>query len=206
MKPRVTVLLGALFLITAGLVVVEPGSTGARTQQELERALDIERYPAEPYQFISLKIGEQSVIDQIKTKASYGNHWGLDTVKFNEKDDWWKRVSVTMRNTSDKPVYGVQAFLYLKPLGYPMMFSLQLTGAKELWQEPLQPGAEIDLSVSERMLNATLENLKQQGADATNCNVSFSVDAVRFTKDSQWYRGKLLRPDPTTPHKWIPVN
>ncbi len=115
-------------------------------------------------------------------------------------------MSVTMRNTSDRPIYGVQAFLYVKPLGYPTMFSLQLTGSKELRNEPLQPGAEMDLLVSERMLNATLGILKQQGADATNCEVSFSLDAVRFSKELQWYRGKLLRPDPTTPNKWIPVN
>ncbi len=61
MKPRMHVWLAVLLLvITAVLVVIEPGSTGAQTQQELERTLDIERYPDEPFQLISLKIGEQS--------------------------------------------------------------------------------------------------------------------------------------------------
>jgi hypothetical protein len=115
-------------------------------------------------------------------------------------------VSVTLRNTSEKPVYGVKGFLFFQPRGFPMMFSVALTNSKALYQNPLQPGEEIELTVDPGMLNNTLENLKAQGAEVSNAGVSFSLDTVFFSKDLQWYRGKLLHPDSAVPGKWVPVD
>jgi hypothetical protein len=175
--------------------------------QEPGKILEIERYPDEPLQIVNLRIGTLSVKDDIKQKfKDPRSKWGIDSVKFEETDDWVKRVSVTLRNTSEKPVYGVKGFLFFQPRGFPMMFSVALTNSKALYQNPLQPGEEIELTVDPGMLNNTLENLKAQGAEVSNAGVSFSLDTVFFSKDLQWYRGKLLHPDSAVPGKWVPVD
>jgi hypothetical protein len=195
-------------LVLAFAAWCENEGTHATAQtQEADKVLEIERYPDEPLQLVNLRIGTQSVSDHIKLKfKDPKSKWGIDSVKFSEKDDWYKRVSITLRNASNKPVYGVQGFLYFKPVGLPTIFSLQLKNSKELWREPLEPGAEIELSVNQEKLDQTLVNLKDHGTDASVAVVSLSVDSVRFSKELQWYRGKLLRPDPTIPHKWVPID
>ncbi|HJP93149.1 MAG TPA: putative metal-binding motif-containing protein [Pyrinomonadaceae bacterium] len=175
--------------------------------QETEKVLEIDRYPDEPLQLINLVIGTQSVREHIKRKfKDPKSKLGIDRVSFTEKDDWFKRVSVTLRNTSTKPIYGVRAYLYFKPPGFPMIFSMTLTGSRQLRHEPLQPGDEIELTVSPGYLNQTLENLKYRGLDANRTNITFSLEAVIFSDELQWYRGHLVRPDSAIPDKWVPVD
>lgn len=174
--------------------------------QELDRTLEIERYPDEPLQVVSLKIGTQSVKENIKQKSrDPQSKWGMDAVNFNEQDDWVRRLSVTLRNASDKPVYGLLGQVLFKPLGYPSMFGLQLTPSKPLHQEPLQPGAEIELYVDEKKWNRTMEIVKEQGADLRGAVISFSLDSVSFSEKLRWYRGNMLQPDSEVPNKWVPV-
>jgi hypothetical protein len=195
-----------LVLVLTGLTVTEASRALVQTQ-EAERILEIERYPDEPLQLVNLRIGVQSVKDRIKPKFKDKiSKWGTDSVKFNEKDDWFKRVSITMRNTSDKPIYGLEAYLFFKPAGFPMIFSLSLIGSKELGRDPLLPGAEIELSVNPGLLNHTLSDVDFRGVDLRHALLSFSLDTVIFADDSRWYRGKLLRPDSAIPGKWVPVD
>ena len=56
-----------------------------------------------------------------------------------------------------------------------MIFSLALTGSKALRNDPLLPGAEIELTVTPGMLNQTLEDLKYRGAQVSSADVSFSL-------------------------------
>lgn len=206
-KSDLWVAVAVLVLALAVWIGNEGSRTGSAQTQELEKTLEIERYPDEPLQLVSLRIGMQSVKDRVTQKFKDPiSKWGTDNVKFNEKDDWIKRVSLTMRNTSNKPIYGLEAYLFLKPAGFPMIFSLPLTGSKELGHDPLQPGAEIELSVNQGLLNHTLNDLKYRGADARGAVVSFSLDTVIFSDEAQWYRGKLLRPDSATPGKWVPID
>jgi hypothetical protein len=195
-----------LVLALAALTGNEASRALVQTQ-EADRMLEIERYPDEPLQLVNLRIGTQSVKDRIKQKIKDNkSKWGIDSVKFNEKDDWFNRVSITMRNTSDKPVYGLQAYLFFKPVGFPMIFSLALTGSKELRRDPLPPGAEIELSVNQGLLNHTLTDVNYRGANLSHAVVSFSLDTVIFSDELRWYRGKLLRPDSAMPGKWVPVD
>jgi Putative metal-binding motif len=182
----------------------------AKTAQIAEgedRVLEIQRYPDEPLQLTNLKIGPQSVKNRITSKfKDKASQFGLDSVKFNEKDDWVKRVSITLLNASDKPVIGLQAYLFFKPVDFPMMFSVSLTAAKELRRDPIPPGGQIELTVNQSLLNHTLEDVKQRGANVRGAVVSFSLDTVIFSDDLRWYRGKLLRRDSTSPGKWVPVD
>lgn len=207
-----TYLKSPLCVTVAGLVlalavwIANEGSHAAVQTQETDQVLEIERYPNEPLELVKLSIGTQSVKNRIKPKMKDNqSKWGIDSVKFNDKDDWYKRVSITLRNTSDKPVHGLHAFLFFKPIGYPLIFSMPLT-SRELWHDPLAPGAEIDLSVTPGLLNQTLADVKNRGTDVSHAVVSFSLDAVIFSEELQWYRGKLLRPDSATPGTWVPVD
>ena len=174
--------------------------------QEVDKILELERYPNEPLQLVDLRIGTQSIKNDIKLKfLDKKSMLGIDRVSFKEKDDWFKRVSITFRNTSTKPVYGITAYLYFKPAGYPMIFSMNLTGSRALRNNPLQPGAEIELTVSPFHLNSALENLNSHGLDPSRTDVTFSLDTVMFSEELHWNKGNLIRPDPTTPGKWVPV-
>jgi hypothetical protein len=194
--------------VLALAVVVWVGNKSSPVQtQELDRVLEIERYPNEPLQLVRLRIGAQSVKERIKQKFKDDkSKWAIDSVKFREQDDWVKRLSITFRNASDKPIYGIQGLLFFKPVGFPMLFSLHLSHAKELRREPLQPGAEIELSVDQNSLNQTLENAKNHGADLRGAALSFSLDTVIFSDELRWSRGFLVRPDSAVPNKWVPVD
>lgn len=205
-KSHLCVPIAVLVLALAPLSGNERSRATAQTQ-DTDKVLEIERYPDEPLQLVDLRIGPQSVNDRIKLKfKDHKSKWSIDSVRFTEKDDWYKDLSITLRNTSDRTVYGVQGFIFFKPAGGRMNFMLQLTNSKQLWIEPLEPGAELELSVDQDSLNQTLANMKGQGADVGHAVVSFSLDLVRFSDELQWYRGKLVRPDSTTPGKWVPID
>lgn len=175
--------------------------------QEPDKVLEIERYPDEPVQFVNIRVGTQSVKDRVKTKLKDNkSKWAIESVNFKEKDDWYKRISITLRNASDKPVFGLEGNLFFRPVGHPMGFILRLTGSRQLGREPLLPGAEFELTVNEGLLNQTLAAMRSQGTDVSLAVVSFSLDMVTFSDELKWYRGKLLQPDAETPGKWVPVD
>ena len=197
----------SVFVFVIGVVAWAANPSSAFQTEEIDRILEIERYPGEPLELVNLTIGTRSVKEHIKQKFKDDkSKWAIDSVKFKEKDDWVKRLSITLRNVSDKPIYGIEGVLFFKPLGFPMMFSFHLTHSKKLQQEPLQPGAQIELSVNQGSLNDTLKDAKNHGADLRGAVVSFSLDTVKFSDDLRWSRGFWVRPDSAVPNKWVPVD
>ena len=190
-------------LLTAALLITSTGVFGVG-----EKTLEIQRYPNEPMQLVDLKVSGQSVKDRIARKMQLpGSDWFTDAVSFTETDDWYKRVSLTFRNVSDKPVLGVTAIFLFKPASDKTLYGLQLTPSRNLRTNPLQRGDEVELTVlDDSRLQSTLQIMKEAGVDVNQCEVSFSLDGVGYNAELQWYRGNLLHPDPTTPNKWIPVN
>ena len=205
LKSSLSVTVAVLVFVLAVWVANDRSHAAVQTQ-ETDKVLEIEKYPNEPLELVKLNIGPQSVKNLIKPKFKDNkSKWGLDVVKFNEKDDWYKRVSVTLRNTSDKPVYGLRAYLFLKPAGYPMSFSVPLT-SRDLRRDPLAPRDEIEIMVNQGSLNQTLADAKNRGTNVSQMAVSFSLDTVIFSDELQWYRGKMLHPDSATPNMWVPVD
>lgn len=196
-----------LTVFVLALVVWVGNNSNSIQTQEPDRTLEIERYPDEPLEIVALKVRTRSVKEHVKQKFKDNqSKWGIDSVKFKEKDDWVKHLSITLRNTSAKPVYGLQGMLFLKPVGFPSMFGVQLSHTKQLHQQPLQPGAEVELFVEQRILNLTMEDVKNQGADLSGAVASFSLEMVIFSDQLRWYRGNLVRPDSAVPNKWVPVD
>lgn len=205
LKSSLWVTVAVLVLALAVWIANEGGHAAVQTQDTV-KLLELERYPDEPLELVKLNIGAQSVKNRIKPKFKDNkNNWRIDSVKFNERDDWFKRVSITLRNTSDKPIRGLQAFLFFKPDGFPLTFSMLLT-ARELWTDPLAPGEDIELKVNQGSWNQMLTDVTNRGTDVSHAVVSFSLDMVVFNDDLQWYRGRLLHPDAARPGRWIPID
>lgn len=193
-------------LTVAGISFIPIGHANKQLAQDTERSLDIERYSNEPLELVAINVGEHSVKDKIKTRYKHGRG-GLDNVKFKDRDGWFKHVKIRLRNVSGKLIYGIQAALDLKHPAVPdLFFALPLTYSKSLKQEPLQPGAEIDLEVSDRMFNFTLDLLKQRGVDTNLPTAILAVDSAFFGDDLRWYKGSILRRDPDNPNKWDAID
>ncbi len=186
-----------------GLLFGSIGWAGKSAAQDAEKSLEIERYPNEPLELVDIKISGQSVKSKIKFKSKDKvSGWGRDNVKFRDKDNWFKSIKIKIRNVSGKPIYGLRAGLHFEPSNLRMLFSLPLGWNKSLDREPLQPGDEIDLEVSEQLLNRTIDRMRQYGVEANASPLSFSVDDAYFSHDLMWSRGILLRRDPNNPNKW----
>lgn len=189
-------------LLTAALLITPTGVFGVG-----EKTLEIERYPNEPMELVDLRISGQSVKDRIALKRKFpSSGWSIDSVTFTDDDDWFKRISVTFRNVSDKPIRGVSAQLLFDPPGEGPLYGIPLTALRNLGATPLQPREEVELIISDIHLDTMLQQMKMGGADPNKSRASFSLDSAGYNEQLQWYRGNLLHPDPTTPNKWIPVN
>ena len=130
----------------------------------------------------------------------------MDIVRFREIDGWYKRLWARFRNVSGQPIYGLNAYLYFKPTGTQTLFSLPLTRSRQVKGGPLQPGDEIDFTVSDRAGNLVVNILKQYGANPDLASVTFSVQNVIFSEDLQWSKGHLLSRDPDNPNRWTAID
>jgi hypothetical protein len=199
--PRLVLLL----VIATGLLYASIGQASKPAAQDAEKSLGIERYLHEPVEFVDIKVGEQSVRDKLTTTYRK-NGGGLDSVKFNGQDGWFKLLLVRVRNVSGQPITGIRAALFFNPPDTRILYSLPLTRSRQSKGGPLQPGAELDFTVSEQAWNLTAQMLKQHGVNAEQASVSFSIDSVIFGDGLQWSRGHLLRSEPGHPEMWRPID
>jgi len=162
--------------------------------QDGDKSLNIERYGDEPLQLVGLKIGSQSITDNLARH----NPAGVDTITFNQRDGWFRNVEFKLRNISGKPIYGVSSHLFFRPSETKTVYRLPLTGLTQAGQGVLEPEDEITLIVTEQAWKLTKEILKYYDVDPDKTVVSFGVDVVQFSDNEQWSKGRMLRLDP--PH------
>jgi len=180
-----------------------------QASQDAEKTLNIERYPDEPLELVDLKIGQNSVKSGIKAKFKDNrSQVGLDDVKFRERDDWSRNVKIRLRNISDRPIYGLSASLFFEHYSPRIAFEVRLKRAQErdLKKQPLQPGDEIDLQVTDNSFNETMTMIRQYGLNPNELVVVLAVDGVSFTEDFGWRKGRFIRRDPDNPQKWDAVD
>ena len=101
-----------------------------------------------------------------------------------------------MRNNSGRTIIGLQAYLYFKPFGSPILFSASLKGSKQLEHTVLAPDAEIEMTVDDSSLERAVNRIKEHGGDPNLAEVTFSVEIVGFSDGLQWHKGYNLRVDP----------
>lgn len=192
-----------LVLALAALPGTEASRVSVKTTQDTDKVLDIERYPDEPLELVDLNIGIQSVKNRIRVKSrNPNNRWGRDTVKFKEKNDWFKNVQVRLRNVSGRPIYGLAAVIHFQSSNPDVLLRMLLTRTRNLEREPLQPGEEIEVQVDQDLLNRTRAQAQRLGLDLDSLSISFSLDSARFSQTLMWYRGNLVKRDPRDPDKW----
>jgi hypothetical protein len=188
--------LGTVVLGT-GLLFYSVGSFSKSAGQNPEKSLDLRRYAHEPFELVDVKVSEHSVKDKIEIKRR-GADDGLDNIKFQDADDWPKRLRIKLRNVSGKTVVGLQAYLYFRPPGTETRFSVTLKGSSTpLERARLQPGDEIEATIDEGSWERAVSRVSQYGSDITLATVSFSVEIVAFGDGTQWHHGQMLRPDPS---------
>lgn len=160
--------------------------------QDEEKSLDITRYPNEPLELVELKIHENSVKNRINPKVKRNNNQArLDNVKFREKKDWFKNVTLRLRNISGRPIYGVAVGLLFKDENLQMGFNVPVkeSQARDLKRHPLQPGEEIDLAVDDARAARILSYMFENGVDANRSSVQLSVEGASFGEDFGWRQG-----------------
>jgi hypothetical protein len=189
----------------AALTVAALFYSMSRASQDNEKSLEIQRHGNEPLELVDLKISDQSLKGKIKTKARRGDD-GEDSVRFQETEDWPKRIRIRLRNVSGKTVIGLSAHLYLKLPGLPVQFGVELTGpSRALEATGLQPGEEIESTVDQGSWDRTVERIKRYGSDIRLAAISLSVELVAFKDGLQWHQGHMVHRDPYDPNRYIPV-
>ena len=202
----------ALVICTTVLMLLIGGiSNSARVRQspqDEERSLDIERYPNEPLELVDIRIRNNSVKKEIKFKSKDDrSKWGLDNVRFKEKDDWFKNVRIRLRNVSGNTIYGISVSLFLKDMSKRMIFGISLEPKnRNLKKHPLEKDEEADFEVKEESLNEAMSLMLQYAVDPLRTPVSLSVDSAVFGDNLLWRRGSLLRRDQNNARKWDAVN
>lgn len=198
----------ALLIRGASYSATADSSKESQTQND-EKSLNFERYANEPLELVEVKIRERSVKSNIKGKVRDAkNKPVLDNVKFIEQDDWFKHVTVRLRNVSGRTVCGISAALYFQPQGLQMVFPMRFKGrdARDLFKHPLGPGEEIDLGVSQASVNEAMRYMFQHGIDVNKTTINLAVHTVYFSYDFGWAQGSFIRRDPANPKNWKAVD
>ena len=197
----------AVFVALAALIGGgESGRAGALPPQAADKVLEIERYPNEPLELVDINVGTQSVKHTLKSKPPLpGSDWWVDVVTFKENNGWFRHLKLRLRNTSGKPIHAVTANFLFSSTKEKMLYGMQLTGTRPLGLQALQPNEEIELSISARVLDDTIQRIQQAGLDIDSLPASVSVDSARFSETTMWNRGSMLERDSGNPNKWIPI-
>lgn len=195
----------AVFVALAALIGGgESGRAGA-PPHDMEKVLEIERYPNEPFELVDINVGTQSVKHTLKSKPPLpGSDWWVDVVTFRENSGWFRHLKIRLRNVSGKPIYGVTANFLFASTKEKMLYGMQLTATRPLGLQALQPNEEIELAISARVLDDTIQRIQQAGLDIDSLPASVSVDSARFSETTMWNRGSMLERDSENPDKWIP--
>ncbi|HEX8196608.1 MAG TPA: hypothetical protein VF571_10515, partial [Pyrinomonadaceae bacterium] len=188
----------------ASILLIASANENSVSAQDVERSLDIERYNNEPYEIVNVYVGGKSIKDKIKSKIKYGQE-GLDNAKFKDKNGWYNHIKVRVRNISQNQIISIAGSLMLEHPALPASFGLPITSTRDLNQEPLKPGEEIDLNANEKFINLTKEFFLKNGADENVPVVRVLIDNVLFTKTYLWRKGGYRRIDPNNPDKWITI-
>ena len=191
-----------------GLTLYSTAFSPRSIAQRGKKSLDITRHSDEPLELVELKIGAQALKAKIKNKFRQPENTsaGLDTVEFDDIDDWFKRLNFTVRNKSGRRITGLTAYLYLSPPDGQRLFGVTLTGTSgQIEHTVLEPGDEVQIVVDQASLERAIMRLRAYGGDPNTVTASLSVEMVAFDDGRMWSRGRMVEKDRNNPMKWVPV-
>lgn len=134
--------------------------------------------------------------------------------KFVDDDDWFKGLTVSVTNTSGRPVTYIDVeVLYQRPQDQaqepPFVTHLEY-GRMYKWPEksdppkakPILPGRTIDLAISETDFDYFKSSLRELGYPAGLKGIEVRVIEVGYDDDTLWSGGRMWRRDPKAPKGW----
>lgn len=135
---------------------------------------------------------------------------------FEEDDDWLDRLTVTVKNTSNKTTAYIQLDLefptpdhsakepesvdHLLYGTYPQPSGQEVTPHPD--QPPLQPGAKAELVLTD--YEGLRDFLIQTKKSTSIKQIQISISEVVFDDGTKWSGGQLFRRNPGNPNRWEP--
>lgn len=184
-----------LFLPTSGQV------TGGQ-----DRIIESQSFPNEPVKITGVKAKKGLL------KAGE---------KFKDADDWFKGLTLTIKNTSDKPVNYISALITFTrpqeqkdagriPFGEPLTYGVSpvdLKGSSGSYPAPsILPGESIELGLSEKDFAEFKSLLKRLDFPDAITRIEVSLQEVGFEEGLFWSGGEYWRRNPNNPDKFIPLS
>jgi hypothetical protein len=186
-----------LLSVLVGVSVLFPPS-GRVSTQDSTRVIEELSVPAQPAQFIEIKNGRGKVFKR---------------GKIEDDDEWMEGLTVSLKNTSDKPIIYAKVTLDFPrvensseseeyPLAYYLYFG---TSEKPDGTAPLpsvKPGEVVELSLSAERYGRLKTILQEVKYSRSIKKVRMWLGGVIFDDDLMWAAGELLRRDPNDPNRW----
>ena len=182
--------IGKMFLNLVGVIIF---LTTLAFSQRLERIIDKVSWRTEPV-----------AISKLKTN---GKPFKL-AKKFRRGDDWLKGLTVTVENTSDKPISRIELELsFPRPKGsseelpvyiVSMIYGQEPSPDAEA-QKPLLPGERVEVKLLEANLPFIKSALENLGYPEKVTRAQIMVGSVTFDDRTTWGGDKILYPDPVNP-------
>jgi len=189
---RAFLLLGAV-----GISALFPPS-GRVSTQDSERVIEALSVPAQPAQLIEIKNGRGKVFKRGKVE---------------DDDEWMEGLTVSLKNTSDKPIIYAEVTLdfpkvenSMESEEYPLVYSLYFgTSEKPDGTTPLpsiKPDEVVELSLSAERYGRLKTILRELKYSRSIKKVRMWLQAVIFDDDLRWELGATMRRDPNDPNRW----
>ena len=144
-----------------------------------------------------------------------------EQVVFNQKfivdeDDWFRNLTVSVKNVSDKTIVYFDLRLNFPPTGTAQRTSSDHllyghyppppgeTGTPHPDQPPLKPGDTATVVLTD--YEGTRAFLNQTGQAQSIKEIQTSIEDIIFADGTMWNGGVLMKRDPNDPNSWIPID
>lgn len=135
--------------------------------------------------------------------------------KFRASEDWLNGLTMTLKNSSDKPILltsvqlqvprheGDKGAFAVDDLSYGNTALLAKPAEASAASAILAPGRSVDVSVSSNDLARITSLLSAAGYQGNIDLVAIRIGRTIFADDTMWYAGTNLRRDPSTHGHWV---
>lgn len=146
----------------------------------------------------------------------------IGTIETDKKIDtadneWLRRLTIRVRNLSDKTVTHVLVRLqFIRPkdqaqerdLIIPLEYgpSPLRSSQQDVPAEPILPGKTADITLSDSEYDSLLPLLYELNYPVTIKRVRVFIGAIGFSDSTIWQGGRIFKRDANDPQKWIPLD
>lgn len=134
--------------------------------------------------------------------------------KFLSGEDWLNGLTITLKNSSDKPILltsvqlqfprpeGTKGGIAVDDISYGNRALLAQPAEASAASAILAPGQSIDVHVSSDDLDRINSLLSFSGYKGNIDSVAIRIGHTIFADDTMWYAGTSLQRDHSTPSRW----